>query len=56
MHSVAFDYFSVRETDLAGMAQYDLTGIQVGFSDVVEISSRVDVPARPAFERPVSIG
>ena len=40
----------IRETNLPRVAQHDLTGVEVGFSDVGEISGRVAVPARPAFE------
>src|ERR1700730_17668506 len=40
----------VRETNLTGVAQYDLTAVQVDFPDVVEISCCRDKLAAPARE------
>jgi len=37
----------IREANLPGVAQYNLAGIQVSFSDVGEVSGRVSVLARP---------
>ena len=40
----------VRGTKLPGVAQYDLTAVQVDFPDVVEISSYLSELAGPARE------
>src|SRR5215475_1257583 len=37
----------IREANLPGVAQYNVAGIQVSFSDVGEVSGRVSVLARP---------